>query len=172
MKKLSLLCLLIAAVLLAGCAKMPLREDYVKEATAPVVTPDETSGVVYFVRDSAFGGAGISYFIFEDTTKIGLLKSGTYFIHKTTPGKHTYYAETEARSSVTLDVEAGKTYYVEGSVGLGFLAGRPQLMEITEPVAKQYLPELEYIRLATPEEVEAYKLKEQEKNNPQGVSLN
>lgn len=172
MKKISLLCLLIAAVLLAGCAKMPLREDYVKEASAPVVTADENSGVVYFVRDSAFGGAGISYFIFEDTKKIGLLKSGTYFIHKTTPGKHTYLAETEARAAVTLDVEAGKTYYIEGNVGMGFWAGRPQLTEITEPVARQYLPELEYIRLATPEEVEAYKLKEQEKNNPQGVTIN
>lgn len=172
MKKISLFCILIAAVLLAGCAKMPLREDYVKETSAPTVTADETSGVVYFVRDSAFMGGGVSYFIFEDTTKIGLLKSGTYFIHKTTPGKHTYYAETESRASVTLDIEAGKTYYVEGSVGLGFLAGRPQLTEITETVARQYLPDLEYIRLATPEEVEAYKLKEQAKENPQGVSIN
>lgn len=162
--KLMTLSLLIA--ILAGCAKMPVRGDYVKEAQAPTIVPDEHSGVVYFVRESAFTGGGISYFIFEDTTKIGLLKSGTYFIHKTTPGKHTYLAETESRSAVTLDVEAGKTYYVEGSVGLGFLAGRPQLTEITEAVARQLLPELDYVRLATPEEQEAYRLKEERENQP------
>ena len=153
--------LIVTVLLVAGCAKMPLRGDYVKEPVAPVIVPDANHGVVYFVRDSAFGGAGISYFIFEDTKKIGLLKSGTYFIHKTTPGKHTYLAETEARAAVTLDVEAGKTYYIEGNVGMGFWAGRPQLTEITEPVAKQYLSDLDYVRLATPEETEAYKLKEQ-----------
>lgn len=160
---LSLICIFGAVT---GCAKMPLRGDYVKETTAPVIVPDENSGVVYFVRDSAFGGGGISYFIFEDTTKIGLLKSGTYFIHRATPGKHTYLAETEARAVVTLNVEAGKTYYIEGSVGMGFWAGRPELREITEAVARQYLSDLDYVRLATPEEQEAYRLKEEQKNTP------
>ena len=165
-RRFSLLALVCVLAMMTGCAGMPLRGDYVKEATAPVIVPDENYGVVYFVRDSAFVGGGISYFIFEDTTKIGLLKSGTYFIHKTTPGKHTYLAETEARSAITLDIEAGKTYYIEGSVGMGFLAGRPQLIEITEPVARRYLPDLEYVRLATPEEQEAYRLKEARENNP------
>ena len=118
--------------------------------------------MVYFLRESAFTGGGITYFIFEDDTKIGLLKSGSYFIHKATPGKHTYLAETESRAAVTLDIQPGQTYYIEGSIGMGFWAGRPQLTEITKPVADKLLPDLKYIRLATPEETDAYKQKEAE----------
>ncbi|MBQ3059576.1 MAG: DUF2846 domain-containing protein [Desulfovibrio sp.] len=160
--------LLLLFMLAVGCAKMPLRGDYIKD-TPPQITADADSAVIYFVREGAFGGGGISYFIFEDTQKIGLLKSGTYFMHRATPGKHTYLAKTESRAAVTLDVKAGETYYIEGTVGMGFWAGRPELREITKAVAEQYLPELEYVRLATPEEQEAYKLKEASQNTGQSL---
>lgn len=160
-KLICLLALTMAVALGAGCAKMPVRGDYMQD-TPPQVVPDQESAVVYFLRESAFTGGGITYFIFEDDTKIGLLKSGSYFIHKATPGKHTYLAETESRAAVTLDIQPGQTYYIEGSVGMGFWAGRPQLTEITKPVADKLLPDLKYIRLATPEETDAYKQKEAE----------
>ncbi|AMD89480.1 DUF2846 domain-containing protein [Desulfovibrio fairfieldensis] len=160
-KLICLLALAMAVALGAGCAKMPVRGDYMQD-TPPQIVPDQESAVVYFLRESAFTGGGITYFIFEDDTKIGLLKSGSYFIHKATPGKHTYLAETESRAAVTLDIQPGQTYYIEGSIGMGFWAGRPQLTEITKPVADKLLPDLKYIRLATPEETDAYKQKEAE----------
>lgn len=160
-KLICLLALTMAVALGAGCAKMPVRGDYMQD-TPPQIVPDQESAVVYFLRESAFTGGGITYFIFEDDTKIGLLKSGSYFIHKATPGKHTYLAETESRAAVTLDIQPGQTYYIEGSIGMGFWAGRPQLTEITKPVADKLLPDLKYIRLATPEETDAYKQKEAE----------
>ena len=159
MKKTLILLTSFIIFLVAGCAKMPLRSDYVKD-TPPNIEQNDENGIVYFLRESAFGGSAISYFIFEDDTKIGLLKSGSYFIHQAKPGKHTYWAETESRASVTIDVVAGQTYYIEGGVGMGIWAGRPELTEITEKVARKFLPDLTYIRLATPEEVEAYKQKE------------
>ena len=149
--------------LAVGCVKMPLRADYVEEKVPPVITPDDQSAVVYFMREWAFGGGGVSYFIHEDMQKIGLLKAGSYFIHRAIPGKHTYSAETEARSSVTLDVKAGQTYYVEGGIGMGFWAGRPQLTEVTKSVADKLLPELKYLRLSTPDEAEQYREKERQR---------
>ena len=169
-KLICLLALAMAVALGAGCAKMPVRGDYMQD-TPPQIVPDQESAVVYFLRESAFTGGGITYLIFEDDTKIGLLKSGSYFIHKATPGKHTYLAETESRAAVTLDIQPGQTYYIEGSVGMGFWAGRPQLTEITKPVADKLLPDLKYIRLATPEETDAYKQKEMESNKNSGVIL-
>jgi len=158
-----ILALMVVAVcaVMAGCAKMPLREDYVYEQPAQTLTVDDSAGLVYFYRESAFTGGGISYFIFEDDTKIGLLKSGTYFVHKAVPGKHTYLAETEARAAVTLDIHAGQTYYIEGGVGMGVWAGRPQLTEVTKPVADKLLPGLKYIRLSTAEEATQIKAKGQ-----------
>jgi len=153
----------------AGCAKMPQRADYVKEAAPPTLTADADHGLIYFFREWAFGGGGMTYFVQEDTVNIGLLKAGSYFAHKATPGKHTYSGETESKDSVTLDIEAGKTYYVEGGIGMGFWAGVPKLSEVTKPVFDKARPKLEHIRLATPSETEAFKAKE---NTPEQAGVN
>ncbi len=164
MRKVLVALVVLACVGLVGCAKMPTRADYVYEKSPRPVAADAETGLIYFLREDAFTGGGISYFIFEDDTKIGLLKSGTYFVHKSTPGKHTYLAETEARSLVTLEIQPGQTYYIEGGVALGMWAGRPQLTEVTHPVAEKLLPGLKYIRLSTEEEAEQMREKERKKN--------
>lgn len=153
--------LMLVFVLGAACAKMPQRSDYVKEAVAPQMEADAKHGLIYFFREWAFGGSAISYFVQEDTVNIGLLKAGSYFAHKTTPGKHTYSSEIESKSSVMIDVQAGQTYYVEGGIGVGLWAGGgPMLDEVTKPVFDKVKSKLEYIRLASPVEIEEHKAKE------------
>lgn len=169
MKKLLSFGSAVVLILLVGCAKMPLRGDYVEEKAPPQLQTDENMAAIYFFREWAFTGGGMSYFITEDTRTIGLLKAGSYFAFQTTPGKHTYSAETEARSSVTLDVQPGQVYFIEGGIGMGFWAGRPQLAEVTKPIFDKVRPDLKYIRLATPEEVQQFK--EKEKSNNAGASL-
>lgn len=167
MKKLFLLVSVVA--LLVGCAKMPLRGDYVEEKAPPQLQTNENMAAIYFFRDWAFTGGGMSYFITEDTKTIGLLKAGSYFAFQATPGKHTYSAETEARSSVTLDVQPGQIYFIEGGIGMGFWAGRPQLAEVTKPIFDKVRPDLKYVRLATPEETLKYKENEQRKGSGVGM---
>ena len=169
MKKLLSFGSAVILILLVGCAKMPLRDDYVEEKAPPQIQANENMAAIYFFREWAFTGGGMSYFITEDTKTIGLLKAGSYFAFQTTPGKHTYSAETEARSSVTLDVQPGQVYFIEGGIGMGFWAGRPQLAEVTKPIFDKAKPDLKYIRLATPEEVQQFK--EKEKSNNAGASL-
>ncbi len=167
MKRIVLLLVSIGlAFSLTGCATMPTRGDYVVLDAAPAIVPDAESGVVCFLRESSFMGSGISYFVQENGQNIGLLRSGSYFLHKTAPGPHTYTAETEAMASVTITVQAGKNSYVQGDIGMGFLAGRPQLTEITEQVATPLLSEgMEYTRMSSPEEKARYQELEQ-KNTP------
>ena len=152
MKRVVVLMLGLVFVFCAACAKMPQRSDYVKEAVAPQMEADAENGLIYFFREWAFGGGAISYFVQEDNVNIGLLKAGSYFAHKTTPGKHTYSSETESKSSVLIDVQAGQTYYVEGGIGVGYWAGVPKLDEVTKPVFDKVKSKLEYIRLASPAE--------------------
>lgn len=159
MKKMFALLAILVVAVLCGCAKTPSRSEYTEMNAAPQIEADTDSGIVYFLRESAFFGGGISYYIWEDTQKIGLLRSGSYFAHKATVGQHTYWAETESKAFVTLTVDAGKIYYVVGSVGMGMLAGRPTLEIVTEPVAKALMPDLKYTRLSTIEEQEQYKAK-------------
>ena len=158
MKKLVMLLLAVAVLSLIGCGPVPTRADYSYMDTAPIIEPDEESAVIYFFRESAFIGGGISYFVVEDGKNIGMLKSGSYFIHKTTPGMHTYSAETEAKTFLTLNTDAGKKYYVAGGISIGFWAGRPMLQEVTEITARHMLQQdLKYIRLNSDEEAEAYR---------------
>lgn len=159
MRKLVLALVLVAmCAVMTGCAIMPPGAQYTYEKNPPIVTADDSSGVIYFIRDNAFVGGGAGYYIVEDDKKIGVLASGSYFIHKTTPGKHAYWAEGDnARSSIILDIQPESTYYistwVSTDVVLVFVTdARFHLKEVPRPVAEKLLPGLKYIHLTTVDE--------------------
>ncbi len=112
------------------------------EHPQPTVQADH--GLVYFYRESHFGGAAIQYDVRDNGNVIGALQSGTYFFENATPGKHTYSAKTEAESDVSIDVEAGKTYYVQGTISMGFFAGHPHLTLADSSTAQAALAKLDY----------------------------
>ena len=89
--------------------------------------PPEGKGQVVFFREKKFQGAAIIYKVREGDEELGQLNSGTYFIHVAEPGTHEYAVRSEAKDVLHLEVEPGETYYVSGSVTMGFLAGRPNL---------------------------------------------
>lgn len=129
----------LACLMMAGCAGMQRSKDH----PMPTVQPDK--GLVYFYRESSFKGAAIQYDVRDNGDVIGALQSGTYFYENATPGQHTYSSKTEASSEVTLNVEAGKTYYVKGSISMGFMAGHPHLEIVPDEAAAQAaLAKLDY----------------------------
>lgn len=165
-----ILVLAVAFALCAGCAKMPLRGDYVVEKTPPQITADADKATVIFYRSGwGYFGAGTSYFVTEDGKEIGLMKYKTYFAHKAAPGQHIYAVATESSANAHIAVEAGKTYYLECGLHMGFLVGRPSMRQSTQAEFEQVKGELEYIRLTTPEEKEAFKAKEQK---PEAAGVN
>lgn len=89
-------------------------------------------------------GMAISYNVKENGKILGAIANGTYFFIFADPGKHCYTASTEANSSRTLDIEAGKTYYVEAGIEMGVFAGHPALKIASEAEAKSVLPTLTY----------------------------
>ena len=140
MKLRSTIALALVAVisLVSGCASVT------RQATNVFPDPKPDKGLVYFYRESKILGMAVSYNVKEGDTVIGALAHGTYFFVFADPGKHTYTATTEATSSRTLDVEAGKTYYIEASVEMGLLAGHPALKIASDAEAKSVLPTLTY----------------------------
>jgi hypothetical protein len=124
--------------LLTGCASVS------KQATNiyPVAKPDE--GLVYFYREKKMMGMVVSYNVREGEKIIGAIANGTYFFVYAEPGKHTYTASTEEESARTLDVEAGKIYYIEAGVEMGIFAGHPALKIASDAEAKSVLPTLTY----------------------------
>lgn len=80
-----------------------------------------------FFRPSKFMGAAIGFIVREGQTELGKLRSGNYFVAAVEPGTHQYTVHSEAKDVMTLEVEAGETYYVQGSISMGIMAGRPNL---------------------------------------------
>jgi len=129
---------LLGALFFSGCASVS------KQATNVFPEPKPDKALVYFYREGKFVGSMISYNIRHNEQIIGALANGTYFYYEVDPGTHTFTANTEAKSSRTLTVEAGKTYYISGRVEVGVLAGRPALSIADAQEAKSVLPTLKY----------------------------
>ena len=84
-------------------------------------------GQIVFFRPSKFTGGAIGFKVREGTTELGKLRSGKYFVAAIEPGVHEYVVHSEAKDVLTMEVEAGETYYVQGTITMGIMAGRPNL---------------------------------------------
>jgi hypothetical protein len=120
----------LAALLLAGCAT--LGPAYMPEQAAPA-----DKATVYIYRDSKFVGGAVSYTVSGNGTPLAKLSSGSYFVYHAPPGEVEFTAQTEAKTSVTVDVKAGEVYYVKGTVGWGVFVGHPHLMLVTSEVGEK-----------------------------------
>jgi hypothetical protein len=102
----------------------------------------EDKGLIIFYRASAFKGGAIRFNLNHGQEPIGALKSGTTLHRYVEPGQHTFWSKVISQDSVTLDVVAGKTYYIKGDVQLGLVAGRPRLTVVPESEAKAAIAKL------------------------------
>jgi len=85
----------------------------------------------------------VGFIVREGEQELGKLRSGNYFILNVEPGKHTFTVHSEATDNTTLEVEAGATYFLAGSISMGFLAGHPHLNAADVAAFEAALPKLE-----------------------------
>ena len=130
MKSFNTVLLLAASVFMAPVSAQdaaPVVAEATDAAAAAIGTPEPGKALVVFFRPSAFKGAAIGFIVREGETELGKLRNATYFVHPTTPGQHSYVVHSEAKDVMNIEVEAGETYYVSGSLSMGVFAGRPNL---------------------------------------------
>lgn len=145
----------LSVALLAGVAFAAQAQDAPAEASAPaaaaapaaalpagLTAPEAGKGQVVFFRPSKFTGAAIGYKVREGETELGKLRNGTYFVIQVEPGKHEYTVHSEAKDVLTLEVDAGETYFVQGGLSMGILAGRPNLSPSTASAFAEVAPKL------------------------------
>lgn len=92
-----------------------------------VGAPQEGKGQIVFFRPSKFVGGAVGFIVREGQTELGKLRNGNYFILAVEPGTHQYTVHSEAKDVLTLEIEAGETYYVQGTISMGVFAGHPNL---------------------------------------------
>ena len=90
------------------------------------------TGTVVFFRESKFVGGGMRYKVRENGVELCKLSNGSYCNVQVPPGKHSYEVHSEAKDVLTLEVEPGETYYVQGSLSVGVMAGHPNLSPATK----------------------------------------
>lgn len=96
--------------------------------------PPQDRATVYVYRDAGFVGGGVTYMVSANGVEIARLPAGGYFVYHAPPGEVEFSAQTEAKTSVTLDARAGETYYVKGTIGVGFFVGHPHLTVVSNEV--------------------------------------
>jgi hypothetical protein len=104
--------------------------------------PPAGKGQIVFFRDKKFVGSMISYMVREGTTELGKISNGSYFVVAVDPGTHIYTVHSEAKDNLTLEVEAGETYYVSSGITMGFMAGHPNLAPSDEATFDPLQPKL------------------------------
>lgn len=105
------------------------------EATAEAAPAAEASadaapatGRIVFFRPKKFAGAGVVFKVREGDAVLGKLSSGSFFAVDVPAGTHEYYAKSEGKDdTLTMEIEAGETYYVSGSISMGMFAGQGNL---------------------------------------------
>jgi Protein of unknown function (DUF2846) len=121
--------LLLGLLLLSSCASGP---KFTKVDTIP-----EDKGVVYIYRPTSPVGMAVVYQVIANSSVIMPLQNGGYYAYFAKPGENEFQAATESISSVTLDVKPGQTYYIKGTLGIGFAVGRPRLAIVPADVGEK-----------------------------------
>lgn len=88
---------------------------------------DATSGIVVFFREKRFAGGGVGFKVRDKGVELCKLRNGTYCIVRVTAGTHEFVVHSEARDVLTLEIDPGETYFVSARMGVGLVAGRPNL---------------------------------------------
>jgi hypothetical protein len=92
------------------------------------VYAQDSTATVHFYRSRSMKGAAITYKVFHDSTLVGQMKPGTVYVCSVKPGVNKFTAKTESKESIFINVEAGKEYFVNCTLAIGMLVGRPKFV--------------------------------------------
>lgn len=106
-------------------------------AQAQEPTLQDGRATVYVYRPQSLAGMGAYFDVYAGTEIVCNLKENEYCVLKIAPGEVEVWSKFMTKGSVTLDVEAGREYYVRASVTKGFLLfWRPHYVEVLDRVGR------------------------------------
>ena len=130
MKKVFLFAIILCGLFLVqGVIQAQKKTTKFKEVSE--IPPNKA--VVYIFRVGSYGRA-IHYTVNADDKPVSPvhLYSGGYFVYFADPGKTEFWAKVgDGDSHIVVNIEAGKSYFIRGSVKSGTWVGRPYLTEVS-----------------------------------------
>ncbi len=109
--------------------------------------------LVYVLRPTSMGFAIKSFFLCDDEI-LGINKGSSYFFAHVAPGKRVFWSKSENVDALELEVEAGKTYYIQQRVQMGGFRARTKLEVLDEAAGKKALEKCDRHATMTPRGVE------------------
>ena len=136
--------LVVAAIVLGGCAASGPKMSEMKAGIAPIPAD---SGRVYFYRSSSMFGAALQPDIRLNGKVVGSSKPGGFFYADIPAGNATVTTATEVEKQLTFTIGPKETKYVKTSPSFGVLVGRivPELIPTAD--AEKDLVDLSYAPL-------------------------
>jgi len=149
--------LLVTFAVITGCAASG-------PAFKEITDIPQDKGLVYVYRPNSIIGSAIRYSVYADQDVVCKLIRGGYCLYYAKPGEVEFWAKTESKASLTVDVKAGQKHYVKGSLSMGFAVGRPNLSLVEEQEA---LKDIVDCKLLNPTTGEAVAQKDEAKQTAQ-----
>jgi hypothetical protein len=130
--------IVVVSLILSSCAS-----TFQYNKIAQPNSNDKEMATIYVLRPSSFGSA-IKFGIYQDEKLIGKLGPKSYLAWTVKPdGKElTIMSKSENKDMLTINPQAGKTYYIKQKVKMGIAIARTGLEFIEENEGKEILRKL------------------------------
>jgi outer membrane biosynthesis protein TonB len=96
------------------------------KTTHPTPEPAADKSLVYVLRPTMMGSK-IQSKLAVDGEWVGVNRGHNYFFLTLAPGEHFFCSKAENRSTLAASLEAGKTYFLEQKIKMGFMKARNKL---------------------------------------------
>lgn len=117
-------------------------EKKIETIDKPTIINSDSKATIYFMRSTGHRGALVAYMAFIDKQLTCKLNNNKYSTHQVEPGEHIFTVQflgkqaNEKAEPISINVEAGKTYYIQMVFQTGLLLNNLYCQEVTEMSAK------------------------------------
>jgi len=108
---------------------------------------DSETGLVYFLRGKGNAGSATAFSALIDENRVCKLNNRRFSAHELTPGKHEFKAQFGGKEGkkkaeiARIEIEAGKTYYIQMVMQASFWVNDVSAVEITRNSALRLMEE-------------------------------
>jgi len=134
----------LSIVLVAGCATVPMAPPEA-DARAKTFAVEPGKANIYVYRNE-FIGAGIPMTVALNGKVMGQTGPKTYFFWQVDPGRYEIQSIAENTSTVALDAQAGRSYFVWQEVKAGLWMARSALQVVDEATGRKGVQECKLIQ--------------------------
>jgi protein involved in sex pheromone biosynthesis len=132
MKNILILAAIATAVILSGCASVPMASPEEDAEAKNFSDPPANKAGLYVYRDT-FVGQALKKTVYLDGDMIGETANKVYFYNLIDPGQHTLSTESEfSDNDIQFEAKGGKNHFAEQYIKMGIFVGGANLRMVSE----------------------------------------